>query len=125
VLEDPSIVSSAERFIEYVSGSAGEFTCANGVYVGTHSGWFPQRSACYLAAGRPVVLQATGFEDVLPSGEGLFAVSTPEQAAEAIRMIRSDYGRHSRAARQVARDHLASEVVLPRILELAGVDVMR
>jgi hypothetical protein len=120
VLEDPSIVSRPESFIEYVAGSAGEFTCANGGYVGTHCGWFPQRSACYLAAGRPVVLQATGFEDVLPTGEGLFAVRTAEEAAEAIRAIRVDYRRHSRAARAIAREFLDSDLVLRQMLDHIG-----
>jgi hypothetical protein len=123
LLEDPAIVSTPASFIDYVSGSAGEFTCANGGYVGTRCGWFPQRSACYLAAGRPVVLQATGFEDVLPTGQGLFAVHTPEEAAEAIRAIRADYARHSQAARAIAREQLDSNVVMRAILEHVGVPV--
>lgn len=122
LLEDPAIVSTAERFIDYVAGSAGEFTCANGGYVGTRCGWFPQRSACYLAAGRPVVLQATGFEDVLPTGEGLFAVHTVEEAGEAIGRIRSDYARHRQAARAIAREHLDSDLVLQRMLDHVGVE---
>jgi hypothetical protein len=121
VLEDPAICSTPARFIDYVAGSVGEFTCANGGYVGTHCGWFPQRSACYLAAGRPVVLQATGFEDVLPTGRGLFAVRTLEEAAEAIRAVRLDYPRHSRAARALAAEFLDSAVVLERVLDQAGV----
>jgi hypothetical protein len=121
VLEDPAVVASATRFIDYIAGSAGEFTCANGAYVGTRCGWFPQRSACYLAAGRPVVLQATGFEDVLPTGEGLFAVSSAEQAAAAIREIRADYARHSAAARVIAREHLDAAAVLRELLDRAGI----
>ncbi len=121
LLEDPTIASSPERFIDYVSGSAGEFTCANGGYVGTRCGWFPQRSASYLAAGRPVVLQATGFEDVLPTGRGLFAVSTVEEAAAAIRAIRADYDEHRAAAREIAREHLEAGAVLSRLLEQAEV----
>jgi hypothetical protein len=121
IIEDPAIVSSPSRYVAYVSGSAGEFSCANGGYVGTHSGWFSDRSACYLAAGRPVVVQSTGFEDVLPTGEGLFAVRTVEEAVEAIRAIRADYRRHSRAARAVAREHLDSDLILGRLLERIGV----
>lgn len=121
LLEDPGIVSTPESFIEYVSDSAGEFTCANGGYVGTRCGWFPQRSASYLAAGRPVVLQATGFEDVLPTGRGLFAVSTVEEAASAIQTIRADYDQHRAAARAIARDHLEAGAVLSRVLETAGI----
>jgi hypothetical protein len=120
VLEDPGILSTPASFISYVAGSAGEFTCANGGYVGTHCGWFPQRSASYLGCGRPVVLQATGFENLLPTGEGLFAVETVEEAADAIHAIRADYGRHSRAARAIAHDYLDSTRVLGDLLEVSG-----
>src|SRR5262249_27761307 len=103
-IESPQAVATPELYREYVTGSAGEFSCAKGGYVGTRCGWFSDRSACYLAAGRPVVLQATGFEDLLPTGRGLFAVRTAEEAAEAIRMIRADYHLHSLAARALARE---------------------
>jgi hypothetical protein len=76
LLENQVAVSSLARYRDYVTGSLGEFSCAKGGYVGTHCGWFSDRSACYLAAGRPVVLQATGFENLLPTGKGLFAVAT-------------------------------------------------
>ena len=83
---------------DLVAGSAAEFSCAKGGYVGTRCGWFSDRSECFLAAGRPVVLQSTGFEDLLPTGKGLFAAKTVEEAAEAIRAIRADYPAHSVAA---------------------------
>jgi hypothetical protein len=121
LLEDPSIVYTPTAYVSYVAGSAGEFSCANGGYVGTHSGWFSDRSACYLAAGRPVVLQATGFEDTLPTGEGLFAVRTPDEAADAIHRVRADYARHSRAAEAVAREFLDSTVVLRQLLDQVGI----
>lgn len=120
-LESPSAVATPERYRGYIEGSLGELSVAKGGYVGTHSGWFSDRSACYLAAGRPVVLQATGFEEVLPTGEGLFAFSALDEAAEAMGRIRADYPRHSRAAREVAREHLDSDRVLPRLLDAAGV----
>lgn len=121
-LESPDAVSTPARYRDYVSGSAGEFSCAKGVYVGTRSGWFSDRSACYLAAGRPVVVQATGFEDVLPTGEGLFAVNDVAEAAEAISAVRRDYARHSAAARAVAREFFDSERVVAELLRQAGVD---
>jgi hypothetical protein len=121
VLEDPAIVSRPEHYVRYITDSAGEFACAKGGYVHTRSGWFSDRSACYLAAGRPVVLQATGFEDVLPTGDGLFAVNTPEEAADAIHRIRADYARHSRAARELAREYLDAGVVLRRLLDQIGI----
>lgn len=120
-VESPALVSSVGGYQRYIEGSLGEFSAAKGGYVGTRCGWFSDRSACYLAAGRPVVLQSTGFEHVLPTGEGLLAFQTIEQAAEALARVRSDYERHSRAAREIAREHLDSDRVLARLLETAGV----
>src|SRR5207247_944348 len=114
-------VAHAEQYRNYVRGSLGEFSCAKGGYVGTRSGWFSDRSACYLASGRPVILQATGFEDVLPVSEGLLAVSSVDEAAEAIRRVRADYARHSVAAREIAREHFDSDRLLGRMLAEAGV----
>jgi hypothetical protein len=119
-LEDPAIVGTPELFRGYVAGSLGEFSCAKGGYVGTRSGWFSDRSACYLAAGRPAVLQATGFEDVLPVGEGVFAVHDAEQAAAAIAEIRADYERHARAARELAHEFFDADRLMGRMLELSG-----
>jgi hypothetical protein len=104
-----------------VTGSAGEFSCVKGGYAGTHCGWFSDRSACYLAAGRPVVLQATGFEELLPTGRGLFAISTPEEAAEAIRAIRRDYQVHAAAARELARGQFDSDRILGCLIREASV----
>jgi hypothetical protein len=121
-LEDPCIVSTPERYRDYICSSAGEFSCAKGGYVGTRSGWFSDRSACYLAAGRPVVLQATGFEDVLPTGAGLFAVRTPQEAAAALAQIRADPEHHGAAARELAREHFDGERLLGDALALAGIE---
>jgi glycosyltransferase involved in cell wall biosynthesis len=118
---DAAALAAPSDYRDYIRGSLGEFSCAKGGYVATRSGWFSDRSACYLAAGRPVVLQATGFEDVLPTGAGLFAVGDVEEAARAVRQIRADYPRHSRAARQIAREHLDSDRLLARMLAEAGV----
>jgi hypothetical protein len=118
---DPSEVAEPETFRDFVLSSAGEFSVAKGGYVGTHSGWFSDRAACFLAAGRPVILQATGFEDLLPTGCGLFAVHDVEEAVAAVHAVRSDPARHSAAARDIAREHLDAKVVLPRMLTTAGV----
>src|SRR6185437_912946 len=104
-IESSEVVRTPEDYRDYVAGSLGEFSCVKGGYAGTHCGWFSDRSACYLAAGRPVVLQATGFEDLLPTGEGLLAVRNTEEAAEAICAIRRDYGHHAAAARALAADY--------------------
>jgi hypothetical protein len=119
-LEHPSLVDTPGRFRDYVAGSLGEFTCAKGGYVGTRSGWFSDRSACYLAAGRPVVLQATGFEDTLPVGDGVFAVHDVDEAAAAIAEVRGDYEHHRRAARELAREFFDAEKQLARMLEQSG-----
>jgi hypothetical protein len=119
-IEDPEAVKTPDDYRNYVAGSLGEFSCVKGGYAGTRCGWFSDRSACYLAAGRPVVLQSTGFEDLLPTGMGLFAVKTPAEAAEAIRAIRRDYALHSRAAQAIARDHLDSDTIHRRLLAECG-----
>jgi hypothetical protein len=121
LLEDPALVNTPQRYRDYVHDSLGELSCAKGGYVGTRSGWFSDRSACYLAAGRPVILQATGFEDVLPTGEGLFAVRDVDEAVAAVVEVRADYPRHSRAARDLARELFDAERLLAQMLAEAGV----
>jgi hypothetical protein len=106
---------------DYVTASAGEFTVAKDQNVRLRSGWFSERSCCYLAAGRPVVTQDTGFGTVLPTGEGLFAFQTAEEAVEALDSIRRDYDRHSRAARIIAEEYFRAEVVLANLLEDLGI----
>jgi hypothetical protein len=120
-VERPEVVATPALYRDYVAGSAGEFSCVKGGYAGTRGGWFSDRSACYLAAGRPVVLQATGFEDLLPTGKGLFAVRTPEEAAEALQAVRSDYALHSAAARAIAREHFDGDRIVRRMLDEAGI----
>jgi hypothetical protein len=115
-----AVASTPESYQEYVTTSAGEFSCAKGLYVGSRSGWFSDRSACFLAAGRPVVVQDTGIEDLLPSGTGLFPVATVEAAADAIRRIRMDYTRQSTIARQIALEYFDARRVLPVLLEAMG-----
>ena len=115
------LTATPGSYREYVADSAGEFSCAKGLYVGSRSGWFSDRSACFLAAGRPVVVQDTGIRELLPAGSGLFAVSTVEEAADAIRQIRSDYRRHSTIARQIALDHFDARRVLSPMLAAMGV----
>lgn len=117
-----AVASTPESYQEYVANSAGEFSCAKGLYVASRSGWFSDRSACFLAAGRPVVIQDTGIQDTLPTGAGLFPVATVEEAADAIRRIRMDYERHSTIARQIALDHFDARRVLPPLLEAMGVN---
>jgi len=102
---------------EYLRSSRAEFSVAKHAYVSTRSGWFSDRSAGYLATGRPAVLQDTGFSDCLPVGKGLIAFSTPEEAVAAIRRIDEDYASHCRAARAVAEECFDSRRVLTDMLE--------
>jgi len=106
---------------DYVVRSRGEFTVAKDQNVRLRSGWFSERSACYLAAGRPVITQDTGFPDVLPTGEGLFAFRDMDDILGAMEAIAADYDRHSAAARRIAQDYFRAETVLARLLADLGV----
>lgn len=105
---------------DYVRASRAEFTVARDLHVRLKSGWFSERSACYLAAGRPVITQDTGFGTVLPTGEGLFAFTTMEEIVAAFDAIESDYDRHSRAARAIAEEYFRAETVLAKLLADLG-----
>lgn len=114
---------SADPFAyrEYLCASRGEFTVAKDQNIRLRSGWFSERSAQYLAGGRPVITQATGFENVLPTGEGLFAFTTIDDIVAAIEVVNSDYPRHCRAATRIAQDWFNYDVVLKPMLEAMGV----
>lgn len=117
-----AVAATPDSYRQYIADSAGEFSCAKGLYVGSRSGWFSDRSACFLAGGRPVVIQDTGIQDLLPTGAGLFAVATVEEAAEAVRRIRKDYARQSNIARRIALEHFDARRVLPALLEAMGIN---
>jgi hypothetical protein len=116
-----SISRDADTYRDYVVRSRGEFTVAKDQNVRLRSGWFSDRSATYLAAGRPVVTQDTGFGDNLPTGTGLFGFLTTDEALAAIESINADYPRHHRAARSMAREYFDSDVVLRKLLAECGV----
>lgn len=105
---------------DYILGSRGEFTVAKDQYARLRSGWFSDRSACYLASGRPVITQDTAFGEFLPVGEGLFAFDNMEQILTAFTAINSDYERHSRAARAIAEEYFRAETVLTKLVQDAG-----
>ena len=109
-----------EQYRHYIGSSRGEFTVAKDVVARTGSGWFSDRSACYLAAGRPVVTQRTGFERTLPTGAGLFCFGNDQEAVDAIRSINSDYARHSRASCEIAHEYFDGRDLLKEIAEAAG-----
>jgi hypothetical protein len=117
VLTNPLAVSQdMEIYRDYICGSRGEFTVSKEVVARTRSGWFSDRSVCYLAAGRPVVTQETGFSKYIPTGRGLFAFSTADEALAALDAINSDYPAHTRAAREIAAEYFSAEKVLSKLL---------
>jgi hypothetical protein len=108
---------------DFFRRSRGEFTVAKDQNVRLRSGWFSERDACYLASGKPVVAQDTGFSNVLPTGEGLFAFSAIDEARAAIEAINDDYPRHCRAAREIAEEYFDGRKVASRLLESVGAPV--
>jgi hypothetical protein len=113
------VSTEVETYRRYITGSRGEFSAAKHAYVKTRSGWFSDRSVCYLAAGLPVVLQDTGFSEWLPAGRGVLAFSSVDEAADCIARVNADYAGHRRAAREIAHEVFDYRVVLPRLLDVA------
>jgi hypothetical protein len=117
-LLDPAVLAGTPTaYAEFVRGSKAELCVAKSGYVESRSGWFSDRSACYLASGRPVVAQDTGFGERLPTGEGLLAFSTAAEAADGVGAVEADPRRHRAAARALAEEHLDARKVLPALLE--------
>jgi hypothetical protein len=104
----------------YIQSSRGEFTVARDQYVRPRTGWFSDRTACYLAAARPVITQETAFSKFLPTGRGLFGFSTTDDILKAVDAIESDYAGHCRAAREIAAEYFAAEKVVGSLMERAG-----
>jgi hypothetical protein len=106
---------------DYIRRSKGEFTVAKDQYVRLNTGWFSDRSGCYLAAGRPVIIQETGFTKLYGGNAGLLSFRSLAEIVEAVKEIKADYARHSRAARNIARDVFEAEKVVAELLDRAGV----
>lgn len=115
-----SVASTPDEYQTFIRSSRGELGVAKSGYVDSRSGWFSDRSVCYLATGRPVVAHNTGFGSAIPTGEGLIAFSTAEEAASGIDAVEADYMFHSRRAREIACDSFRADLVLPRLLDLIG-----
>lgn len=117
-LVDPEAVClDLDSYRRYIESSAAEWSVAKNGYVRGQPGWFSERSACYLAAGRPVVTQDTGFSALLPAGEGLLPFTTLDEAAAAIREVSGAHRRHATAARAIAEEYFDSDKVLARLVE--------
>jgi hypothetical protein len=118
VVEDgPSATLTPEDYQDYLAASRGEVSVAKQVYVALRTGWFSTRSACYLAASRPVVVQDTGFSNFLRTGRGLHAFTTEDEAAAAIEAIEGNYEAETKAARDVALAEFDARSVLSRLIE--------
>jgi hypothetical protein len=121
-LTDPvRAAGTPDRYREFVQRSKAEFGIAKSGYARSQCGWFSDRSVCYLASGRPVVACETGFSRFLPTGEGLFAFETEDEALAAVETIASNIAGHSRKARELAVEHFDAARVLPALLERVGV----
>ena len=116
---DDEIIAPALWFVGEL-WQRGEISVAKNLYVDTRSGWFSCRSVCYLAAGLPVVVQDTGFSEFLPPGVGLLAFSNGVEAIDALREVASNYEHHQHVARDVAREHFATDRVLGQLLVDVG-----
>jgi hypothetical protein len=121
IIDARALTGTPTTYHAFVQASFAEIGIAKSGYVVSRCGWFSDRSACYLASGRPVVAQDTGFDVALPTGEGLLVYADAEGAVAAADAVHADYGRHRRAARAIAEEHLDSDRVLFRLLEQVGV----
>ena len=110
----------AEAYRRFIQTSKAELGFAKVMYLETASGWFSDRTQCYLASGRPALVRETGFSDVLPVGEGLLSFDDAEGILEGLEHIAADYGLHCRAAREIAEEHFAGRSVLRKLLQTAG-----
>jgi hypothetical protein len=120
-LVDPrKVAGSPSAYREFIQQSKGEFGIAKSGYVTSRCGWFSDRSVCYLASGRPVIAQDTGFSDHLPTGKGLFAFRSADEAVRCINAMNHDYEQHSEAARRLAETYFRSDLVLPALLKRLG-----
>jgi hypothetical protein len=116
IVDAYAVSSDPWKYRDYICTSKAEFSVAKQAYVATRSGWFSGRSACYLAAGKPVIVQDTGFSEHIPTGDGILAFSTEEEALDAITRITRDYQHHAAAASSIAREFFDSGRVLQDFL---------
>jgi hypothetical protein len=120
-LLDPSeVAGTPQRYRQFIQQSKAEFAVAKSGYVKSKSGWFSDRSVCYLASGRPVIAQDTGFSEFLPTRNGLFAFKSVEDAVSCIHEMNDDYDRHADAARELAETYFRSDRVLTQLLQKVG-----
>jgi hypothetical protein len=121
LLDPVEVAGDPEAYRSFIQGSRAELSIAKNVYVRSRCGWFSDRSACYLASGRPVLAQDTGYPKNLPTGEGLLSFAELDEAVEGVESIRQNWSGHSRAAREIAAEYFDSNMILRRMLDAAGI----
>ena len=119
VVDGPTLSVTPQQYQQFIVNSRAEFSVAKNVYTALKTGWFSCRSACYLATGKPVVVQDTGFSSVLPVGEGIVPFTSLAEAVAAIEEVESNYERHAKAARTIAQEYFDSHKVLTKLIEEA------
>jgi hypothetical protein len=119
VVEAADVCHDLDSYRQYIESSKAEWSVAKNGYVLGRAGWFSCRSACYLAAGKPVIVQDTGFADVIPVGEGILQFTDVDEAAAAIHEIEGNYSKHAKAARAIAEEYFDSDKVLNRLIDEA------
>jgi hypothetical protein len=117
LVEPREVAYDPATYLGFVQGSLAEFTVAKGMYVELHSGWLGDRTVCYLASGKPALVQDTGLAPHYPLDEGLVAFSTLDEAVTGVERILADYPAHARAARRLAETEFDARLVLTRLLE--------
>jgi len=120
VVDPKTVAADPFQFRQYVQESGAECSVAKGVYTETNSGWFSDRTVCYLASGKPALIQDTGFSRRYPTGEGLVPFTTLDEAAAGAEAIARDYDAHCRAARTIAEDSFGSDNVLGEFIDAVG-----
>jgi glycosyltransferase involved in cell wall biosynthesis len=122
VHEPQHVASNPWVYRDFIQQSGAELSIAKGIVVETQCGWFSDRSICYLASGKPVIVQDTGIKNLYPTGEGLLTFSTLDEAVAAVESVASNYQRHARAAREIAEEYFDSDKVLLQLLAKLGID---
>jgi len=117
IVQPQIVAGDPVAYRDYLRSSRAEFMVAKNMYVQTRGGWFSDRSACYLASGKPVLAQDTGITSLFPVGEGLLTFSTLDEAAAGVEAITNDYQRQSKTAREIAEEFFDSDKVLTALLE--------
>jgi hypothetical protein len=114
-----AVASTPGRYQQYIQDSRGEFSCAKPAYVRLQTAWMSDRTVCYLASGKPAVVQHTGPSRFLPDSAGLFRVHDVEEAARALDAVAADYDRQSRLARALADEYFDAKKIAGHVLERA------